>query len=65
MDFLDHISLVSENGKYLSIQVMIRLILMTIHSSKGLEFDYVFLIGWEDGLFPSKRSIEESGQIWG
>ena len=36
--------------------------LMTMHSAKGLEFDYVFLAGWEDGVFPSKRSIEELGQ---
>jgi DNA helicase-2/ATP-dependent DNA helicase PcrA len=35
--------------------------LMTMHGSKGLEFDYVFLAGWEEGVFPSQRSLDESG----
>ena len=35
--------------------------LMTMHAAKGLEYDYVFLAGWEEGVFPSQRSIEESG----
>ena len=36
--------------------------LMTMHGAKGLEFDYVFLAGWEEGVFRSQRSIDESGQ---
>ena len=34
---------------------------MTLHGAKGLEFDYVFLPGWEDGLFPSQRSMDDTG----
>jgi DNA helicase-2/ATP-dependent DNA helicase PcrA len=36
--------------------------LMTIHASKGLEFDLVFLPGWEEGLFPHQKTLDESGQ---
>ena len=35
--------------------------MMTLHGAKGLEFDTVFLPGWEEGLFPSQRTLDESG----
>ena len=56
--FLEHVSLIMDNeqeadGSKISI--------MTLHGAKGLEFPMVFLPGWEDGLFPSQRSMDESG----
>ena len=56
--FLEHVSLIMDNeqddgGAKVSI--------MTLHGAKGLEFPAVFLPGWEDGLFPSQRSMDESG----
>ena len=56
--FLEHVSLIMDNeqegdGEKVSI--------MTLHGAKGLEFPAVFLPGWEDGLFPSQRSMDESG----
>ena len=56
--FLEHVSLVMDNAAA-STGDMVNL--MTLHSAKGLEFDTVFLPGWEDGLFPSQRSMEEGG----
>ncbi len=56
--FLEHVSLVMENLSNTSDQTIT---LMTMHAAKGLEFDYLFLAGWEEGVFPSQRSIEESG----
>ena len=56
--FLDHVSLVMENEERAETD---RLSLMTMHAAKGLEFDTVFLPGWEEGLFPSQRSMDESG----
>ncbi|MCB2140588.1 MAG: ATP-binding domain-containing protein, partial [Rhodobacteraceae bacterium] len=38
-----------------------KITIMTLHAAKGLEFPVVFLPGWEDGLFPSQRSMDESG----
>jgi ATP-dependent DNA helicase UvrD/PcrA len=56
--FLEHVSLVMDNAAD-SAGDMVNL--MTLHSAKGLEFDTVFLPGWEDGLFPSQRAMEENG----
>src|SRR5207302_1687130 len=57
--FLEHIALVmdtdkSEDGEAVSI--------MTLHSAKGLEFDTVFLPGWEDGLFPHQRTLDDQAR---
>lgn len=56
--FLDHVALVMENEESTDTD---RVNLMTLHGAKGLEFDTVFLPGWEEGLFPSQRSMDESG----
>ncbi len=56
--FLDHVSLVMENEENAADD---RVNLMTLHAAKGLEFDTVFLPGWEDGIFPSQRTMDESG----
>jgi DNA helicase-2/ATP-dependent DNA helicase PcrA len=56
--FLDHVSLVMENEENTAAD---RVSLMTLHAAKGLEFDTVFLPGWEEGLFPSQRTMDESG----
>ncbi len=56
-DFLDSIALVSDVDKLDESAEAVTL--MTMHSAKGLEFNDVFLVGMEEGLFPSKRSIEE------
>ncbi|MGR3615356.1 MAG: ATP-dependent helicase [Paracoccaceae bacterium] len=57
--FLEHVSLVMDNDKQDADQ---KVSIMTLHAAKGLEFPVVFLPGWEDGLFPSQRSMDESGQ---
>ena len=56
--FLDHVSLVMENEKNESSEMIN---IMTLHAAKGLEFDHVFLPGWEEGLFPHQRSLDENG----
>ena len=56
--FLDHVALVMENDENAEGD---RVRLMTLHAAKGLEFDTVFLPGWEEGLFPSQRTMDESG----
>lgn len=57
--FLDHVSLVMENSTHETDDLVT---LMTLHSAKGLEFDTVFLPGWEEGLFPHARAIAEGAQ---
>jgi DNA helicase-2/ATP-dependent DNA helicase PcrA len=54
--FLEHVSLVMENDRGTA-DDMINL--MTLHGAKGLEFDTVFLPGWEEGLFPNQRTLDE------
>jgi DNA helicase II / ATP-dependent DNA helicase PcrA len=57
--FLEHISLVMDrDAEGIDDAVSI----MTVHSAKGLEFDTVFLPGWEEGLFPHQRSLDETGR---
>ena len=56
--FLEHVSLVMDNDADEGEQ---KVSIMTLHAAKGLEFPVVFLPGWEDGLFPSQRSMDESG----
>ncbi len=56
--YLEHISLVMEIEQN---ETADKINLMTLHSAKGLEFDTVFLPGWEEGLFPHQRSLDENG----
>jgi DNA helicase II / ATP-dependent DNA helicase PcrA len=57
--FLEHISLVMDRDSAEGEQAVN---IMTLHSAKGLEFDTVFLPGWEEGLFPHQRALDESGR---
>ncbi len=56
--FLEHVALVMDNEQNAEGD---RVNMMTLHAAKGLEFDTVFLPGWEEGLFPSQRTMDESG----
>jgi DNA helicase II / ATP-dependent DNA helicase PcrA len=56
--FLEHVSLIMDNE---SDESEPKVTLMTLHAAKGLEFPAVFLPGWEDGLFPSQRAMDETG----
>ncbi|KAB1072870.1 AAA family ATPase [Methylobacterium planeticum] len=57
--FLEHVALVMDASEAEGAD---RVSLMTLHAAKGLEFDTVFLPGWEDGLFPNQRALDESGR---
>jgi DNA helicase-2/ATP-dependent DNA helicase PcrA len=56
--FLEHVSLVMDNDASDATE---KLTIMTLHAAKGLEFDHVFLAGWEEGVFPSQRALDEGG----
>lgn len=57
-EFLEHVSLVMDNERG---DPGASVTIMTIHAAKGLEYDNIFLVGWEDGIFPSQRALDEGG----
>ncbi len=57
--FLEHVALIMDNERE---EAEEKVTIMTLHAAKGLEFPVVFLPGWEEGLFPSQRSMDESGK---
>lgn len=57
-EFLEHVALVLDNNDDRN---QAKISIMTLHGAKGLEFDCVFLPGWEEGLFPSQKSMDEKG----
>ena len=58
-EFIEEVSLLTDNLN--ESNFVEKVSLMTLHSAKGLEFDYVFLPGWEEGIFPNQRNIDEYG----
>jgi DNA helicase-2/ATP-dependent DNA helicase PcrA len=56
--FLEHVALVMENDEKTDVD---KVTIMTLHGAKGLEFDSVFLPGWEEGVFPHQRAVDEGG----
>ena len=58
--FLEHVALATSIDQDWGGQ---KVNLMTMHAAKGLEFDAVFLPGWEEGLFPHQKSLEEKGDL--
>ncbi|MDQ2103725.1 UvrD-helicase domain-containing protein [Azospirillum isscasi] len=56
--FLEHVALVMENAEAAGVD---QVTVMTLHGAKGLEFDMVFLPGWEEGVFPNQRALDETG----
>ncbi len=56
--FLEHVALVMDNDATADED---KVTMMTVHAAKGLEFDTVFLAGWEEGVFPSQRALDEGG----
>ncbi len=56
--FLEHVSLVMDNEGVADGE---KVTIMTIHAAKGLEFERTFLVGWEEGVFPSQRAMDEGG----
>ena len=58
-EFMEHVSLVMDNDSSIDTN---KVMLITLHSAKGLEFNVVFLPGWEESLFPHQRSLDEGGE---
>jgi DNA helicase-2/ATP-dependent DNA helicase PcrA len=58
--FLEHISLVMDTERGADADAVS---IMTLHAAKGLEFDTVFLPGWEEGLFPNQRALDDQGRV--